>query len=153
MIRFTRGDILLSPLSFAIVVPVNVMGVAGTGLAKQVADRYPLWLDAYKILCRNKHLVGAGDVVITHTPQLERRWWINFATKRHWKEGAEPSSIEKGLQKMANGIRSKTYPQHIAIPALGCGLGGLRWDQIKPLIIKYLDGLDAEILVYESLCA
>ncbi|MFQ3610899.1 MAG: hypothetical protein SNJ72_05305, partial [Fimbriimonadales bacterium] len=38
----------------------------------------------------------------------------------------------------------------IAIPPLGCGLGGLRWQQVKPLIQKYLEPLqDVEVRVYE----
>ena len=146
MIRFVCGDILAAPLDFAIVVPVNVMGVAGTGLAKQVADRYPLWLSAYKILCRNKHLVGAGDVVVTNTPQCERQWWINFATKNHWKDASDLSAVEKGLKAMAG---LENLPQKFAIPALGCGLGGLLWDQVKPLILEHLSGLDRMIWVFE----
>jgi|GEM_PF-6632252 len=50
MIRFTHGDILQSPMSYAIVIPVNVKGVARAGLAKQVAELYPRWLSCYKIL-------------------------------------------------------------------------------------------------------
>jgi len=146
MIRFVHGDILAAPFDFAIVVPVNVMGVAGAGLAKQVADRYPLWLSAYKILCRNKHLVGAGDIIVTNTPQCERRWWINFATKNHWRDASDLSAVEKGLKAMA---RLKNLPQKFAIPALGCGLGGLLWDQVKPLILEHLSGLDRMIWVFE----
>lgn len=146
MIRFVHGDILAAPLDFAIVVPVNVMGVAGAGLAKQVSEKYPLWESDYKMMCRNKHLVGAGDVVVTNTPQCERQLWINFATKNHWKDASDLSAVEKGLKAMAG---LENLPQKFVIPALGCGLGGLRWDQVKPLILEHLAGLDRMIWVFE----
>lgn len=31
--------------------------------------------------------------------------------------------------------------QSIAMPALGCGLGGLKWSEVQPLIVKHLGGL------------
>jgi hypothetical protein len=37
----------------------------------------------------------------------------------------------------------------IAMPPLGCGLGGLSWSQVKPLIEKYLSNLPLEVFVYE----
>jgi len=146
MIRFVHGDILAAPLDFAIVVPVNVMGVAGAGLAKQVAEKYPLWESDYKMICRNKHLVAAGNVVVAVLPQCERRYWINFATKTHWKDASDLSAVEKGLKAMAG---LENLPQKFAIPALGCGLGGLLWDQVKPLILEHLSGLDRMIWVFE----
>jgi hypothetical protein len=43
----------------------------------------------------------------------------------------------------------ENLPQKFAIPALGCGLGGLHWDQVKPLIAENLAGLDRTIWVFE----
>jgi O-acetyl-ADP-ribose deacetylase (regulator of RNase III) len=31
--------------------------------------------------------------------------------------------------------------QSIAMPALGCGLGGLKWSEVQPLIVKHLGAL------------
>ena len=36
----------------------------------------------------------------------------------------------------------------VALPALGCGNGGLDWDIVSKMIQKYLGGLEANILVY-----
>ena len=44
------------------------------------------------------------------------------------------------------GIRS------IAIPPLGCGLGGLAWCEVKPLIVEAFSALpDVRVLLYEPL--
>ena len=36
----------------------------------------------------------------------------------------------------------------IAFPALGCGNGGLDWNDVKPLMYEYLKDLDIEIKIY-----
>jgi len=60
-----------------------------------------------------------------------------FPTKRHWEKPAELEYIEDGLKDfIANwdlmGIRS------IAFPKLGCGNGGLDWDEVRPIMERYL---------------
>lgn len=38
----------------------------------------------------------------------------------------------------------------IAMPAMGCGLGGLKWSEVQLLIVKYLGTLpDLDVYVYE----
>ena len=40
--------------------------------------------------------------------------------------------------------------QSIAMPALGCGLGGLKWSEVQPLIVNHLGALpDLDVYVYE----
>ena len=42
------------------------------------------------------------------------------------------------------GIRS------VAIPKLGCGLGGLDWNKIRPLIVEKMSSLDGiNVEIYE----
>jgi hypothetical protein len=70
-----------------------------------------------------------------------------FATKKHWRENSDIAGIEQGLQWVkdkykAQGIKS------LAMPALGCGLGGLDWKDIGPLICRYLVTLDIPVAIY-----
>jgi len=37
---------------------------------------------------------------------------------------------------------------HIAIPQLGCGCGGLDWAEVWPLYEKHLGGLDCDVEVW-----
>jgi O-acetyl-ADP-ribose deacetylase (regulator of RNase III) len=74
---------------------------------------------------------------------------IMFPTKDHWKGKSQIEWIERGLaavkeQYQAWGLRS------IAMPQVGCGLGGLRWDQVQPLIEQYLGDEPLEVEVYVS---
>ncbi|MDY7011042.1 MAG: DUF4433 domain-containing protein, partial [Planctomycetota bacterium] len=36
----------------------------------------------------------------------------------------------------------------VALPALGCGLGGLDWADVGPLMCKYLHGIGIDVAIY-----
>jgi O-acetyl-ADP-ribose deacetylase (regulator of RNase III) len=48
--------------------------------------------------------------------------------------------VQRNFQ--AQGIES------LAMPALGCGLGGLDWKDVGPLMCKYLHGIDIPVAIY-----
>ena len=58
--------------------------------------------------------------------------------------------VESGLEYLANNYK-KLGIKSVAIPALGCGLGGLKWEEVKEKIISILSELDnkVEIEIYE----
>lgn len=139
MITYCRGNILLSD-SQAIVIPVNLLGVAGAGLAKQWAKADPDAAHAYKKLCKS-NLVGMGQVSL-----LSR--WILFPTKDDWRNPSQIDHILAGLIDLR--LRNYTWRlTSIAIPALGCGLGSLEWTQVRTLMETVLSPLtDTQINIY-----
>jgi O-acetyl-ADP-ribose deacetylase (regulator of RNase III) len=77
------------------------------------------------------------------------RWIINFPTKQHWRNPSEIEWIEDGLQDLVRFIREHKV-KSIALPALGCGNGGLDWKSVRPLIESAMGGLeDVQIVIYE----
>jgi hypothetical protein len=62
-----------------------------------------------------------------------RRYIINFPTKRHWKSPSRLADIEAGLSDLVRVVVEHGITS-IAIPALGCGNGGLDWRKVQPLI-------------------
>ena len=54
------------------------------------------------------------------------RWFLLFPTKDHWKTNSPIDGIEKGMEWLVNNYKNLDIPS-IALPALGCGLGGLDW--------------------------
>ena len=36
----------------------------------------------------------------------------------------------------------------VAFPKLGCGLGGLDWEEVRPIMEYYLSNLDIEVEIY-----
>ena len=57
--------------------------------------------------------------------------------------------IDSGLSALVAEIERQRI-HSIALPALGCGLGGLQWTKVKPRIHRALDGVaDLDTLVFE----
>ena len=127
-----EGNILQSSAQ-AIVNPVNCVGVMGKGLAKQIADYHPDVLLPYTKGCSNNELrIGMVQVVpVILTDQhvgyqwgYRRRYIINFPTKQHWRSPSTLTYIRKGVRSLTKTIAEWGFI-HVAIPPLGCGLGGL----------------------------
>ena len=76
------------------------------------------------------------------------RFIINFPTKRHWKDLSCLEDISLGLDRLRLGLINNEV-KSIAIPALGCGLGNLKWWVVKELISSKLNNLDVNIVVFE----
>lgn len=144
MVRYTTGDIFSSPAQ-VITNTVNCVGVMGAGLAQQFKKRWPKMFIDYRDRC------AKGDVRpgMPYLYEDEEIQILNFPTKRDWKQNSLLSDIEDGLKYLAaNHIEMGIF--YLALPPLGCGLGGLNWPDVKGLIEKHLGTLsDLEVVVYE----
>jgi O-acetyl-ADP-ribose deacetylase (regulator of RNase III) len=139
----TSGNIL-SDESKVIVIPVNTMGIAGAGLARQWKIQYPDEHRLYGIVCKDQRF-NIGEVLpVISTPG---RLFLCFPTKIVPQKRSELVWIEDGLSDLRRLI-STLRIQSLALPALGCGLGGLLWKDVRPLIEKYLGGLKIPVRVY-----
>jgi O-acetyl-ADP-ribose deacetylase (regulator of RNase III) len=73
---------------------------------------------------------------IFETGQLTNpRFIVNFPTKRHWRSKSRIEDIESGLVNLVDEVVRRRI-RSIAVPSLGCGLGGLNWQDVRPLIEK-----------------
>ncbi len=148
MIEITRGDILKADAE-ALINTVNCEGVMGRGIALQFRKAFPGNFKAYKALCDHKEL-KPGKVFIYDLNRLENpRYVINFPTKRHWKGKSRLEYIESGLIALIEEVRKK-HIQSVALPPLGCGLGGLQWGEVRSRIEEAFGGLpDVHVLLFE----
>ena len=149
MIEYRSGDILKSEAE-ALVNTVNCVGVMGRGIALQFKNAFPENFKAYAAACK-RELVQPGRMFAFETGQLTPpRYIINFPTKRHWRDKSRVEDIEAGLAALAVEIRARRI-RSIALPPLGCGLGGLDWtSEVRPRIEAALRALeDVEVFVYE----
>ena len=146
MIHFTRGDIFTQPAE-AIVNPVNCVGVSGSGLALQFKRRYPHAFLAYRRACEAGR-VRPGRMFMFDTGSDRPRWIVHFPTKRHWRDRSAIGDIEAGLRDLASAIERHGI-RSIAVPPLGCGLGGLDWRAVRPLVTACLAGTPATVIVLE----
>src|SRR3954452_15391877 len=120
----------------------------GRGIALQFKNIFPNNFKAYAAACDRKE-VQPGKMFVYETGKLSPRYIINFPTKRHWKGKSRIEDIDAGLASLVQVIK-KLKIKSIAIPPLGCGNGGLDWDEVRPRIERALKSLrNVRILVFE----
>lgn len=146
MITLEQGNLIKADVE-ALVNTVNTEGVMGKGIALQFKKAFPEMVASYEQACADKELLPGGLHIYERRELLNPRYIINFATKRHWREKSRIEYIECGLAQLVNVVREKGI-QSIAIPALGCGNGGLDWDEVFPLIQHAFSALSLNVLVY-----
>jgi O-acetyl-ADP-ribose deacetylase (regulator of RNase III) len=140
----TDGDIMLSECQ-TLTCPVNVVGVMGAGLAKTMAREYPGLLHAYRQACRSSKL-KVTSLWVYKLP--DGRQILCFPTKKHWKDPSRIEWVEHNLKLLSQSWEELNITS-LAIPRLGCGLGGLDWDkEVLPLVYKYLDKIPIPVYVY-----
>jgi hypothetical protein len=97
----------------------------------------------YQQECRTGRLhIGRPTLFQESTP-----WILNFPTKDSWRASSKLEYLQKGLEflvahyKIA-GIKS------IAFPKLGALNGRLSWDEVGPMMARYLSQLDIDVYIY-----
>lgn len=150
MLRFLKGNLLDAPTE-ALVNTVNTVGVMGKGLALMFKEAFPDNFLAYAAAVKRDE-VHVGQMFVTYTEGSTLdgpKWLINFPTKKHWRHPSQLSWVQEGLQDLRRVLSEKGI-RSIALPPLGCGNGGLNWDEVRPLIERELSDLpDVEVRVYE----
>jgi O-acetyl-ADP-ribose deacetylase (regulator of RNase III) len=82
---------------------------------------------------------------------MQSCWIINFPTKRHWRDGSRIEDVEAGLSALVEEVK-RLKIKSIAIPPLGCGNGGLDWNQVRPLILQAFAELpEVDVQLFEPL--
>lgn len=148
MIKLTQGNVLKADAE-ALVNTVNCVGVMGRGIALQFKKAYPKNFKAYKAACDAKEVRPGKMFVYDLSRIYNPRFIINFPTKRHWRGKSRIEDIEAGLVDLVQLIQRENI-KSIAIPPLGCGLGGLNWAEVKALILTSFEALpDVEVLLFE----
>lgn len=144
MIHFTSGNMFDYPADI-LCNTVNCVGVMGKGVALEFKKRYPAMFRVYRQVCRRGDL-SPGGLFPWKTP--DGRLVINFATKDHWRDPSRYSYIRDGLNLLRQ-LLLVHRGKRVHIPALGCGNGGLDWNEVRPMIQNALEDVDAEIWVFE----
>lgn len=136
MIEFGNGNLLHAQVD-ALVNTVNTMGVMGKGVALQFKQAFPANFTAYKRACDIGEVRIGRMFVYDSSRRGPHRYVINFPTKQHWRSKSRLQDIEVGLHDLVRLIHELGVAS-IAVPALGCGNGGLNWNDVYPLIERAL---------------
>lgn len=133
----------------ALVNPVNCVGAMGRGLALEFKTRFPRSFASYKTACVESRGDPARLLGSLIAPTFENELWIlNAPTKLHFKDNSKLIWIRSSCLAIEAFCRDN-YISQCAIPAMGCGLGGLSWEQqIRPLFEEIFSDSEVNFLAY-----
>ena len=151
MIHELDGDILFSGAK------AIAQGVAPNddflhGLAMQLRERMPAMYKDFRHSCHTRHPKSGG---LWTWMSADGRYLINlFSQDAAYAHGSKPgraklSHVIHTLHALRRFIQDENLDS-IALPKLACGVGGLDWDDVFPLIEKQLGDLDIPIYLYTS---
>lgn len=152
MIVDKEGDIWTSTAS-AMCHGVNTQGVMGAGLAAQVRERYPAMYEEYAEACKNGRFL-VGDIS-SFTPPEDNNFWAIYNLASQDLPGPHASytlaifALDKAIEDLMGlwEVGLIQDPVSLAVPQLGCGIGGLDWDIMRQMIVD----LDAALAVGDRL--
>lgn len=151
MIHEVSGDILLTKAE-AIVHGVAPNDSFATGLAHSLREQWPGMYKDFRHYCQTQH-PKSGGAWIWSGPGGKRI--VNLMTQEAaYGHGEKPGRAT--LENVNHTLRElKKLIEHeklnsIALPRLATGVGGLKWDDVKPLIQKHLGDVNIPILVYSE---
>lgn len=138
-----EGDLFATPGLDALAHGVNCRGVMGAGIAVEFKRRWPAMFQNYQHLCTSGHM-EPGDIMTWRT--LGRDPWIyNLATQAEPGPWATVPAIETSLDKMAKrAVRDRV--RRVGMPRIGCGLGGLDYRDVRPLIERAAREVDIVVV-------
>jgi hypothetical protein len=155
------GDMFFSDMQ-TLTVSVNLQGIMGKGLASRAKYQFPDVYVFYQDACRARRITATKPCLYKREASLDEeladagaplstpnsvKWFLLFATKRKWRENSRLDDIEAGLAWLRDNFAREGI-QSLAIPALGCGLGGLEWADVGPVMCRYLHDFGIPIAIY-----
>ena len=143
MFKVLTGD-LFESRACAWVNTVNCVGVMGKGVALEFKKRFPDMFEDYRARCARRQVL-LGEPYAYRDASV--RTIINFPTKDHWRSPSRLADIERGLDHFAAHVLDWELTS-VAMPALGCGYGGLEWAEVGPLIRRKLHLLPIDVDLY-----
>ena len=140
-----KGDLFESKYQ-TITNAINCLGISGAGIAKIFKSKFPDMADDYELKCSNEEVkIGEPYLFKESIP-----WVLMFPTKDNWKFPSKLIYIEKGLDYLVNHYQEWGI-ESLSMPALGCGKGGLNFQDVLPIMTKYLSQMNIPIEIYEPL--
>ncbi len=144
-ITLVKGDLLDSKMQ-TLVNTVNCKGAMGKGIALAFKTRYKSMFADYKQRCDASKVIPGTPYIFEEAGKKI----VNFPTKDDWKNPSRLEWITQGLAILKDELK-KWGITSIAIPPLGCGNGGLDWNEVRKQIIDtFSDVPDIKVEIYEK---
>lgn len=127
---------------------VNCRGLMGAGIAVPFRDKFPLMYEEYKIRCERGYLVP-GEIFAYYAG--DGRWVYNIASQFEPGPNANLWALTRGVNRALSHARAFGVDR-IALPQIGCGIGGLTWPEVRDRLVsasKVYPEVDLEVVTFK----
>lgn len=132
----TRGDLWAQEADALVILTNGVVAggylVMGGGVAREAKELIPelplVW--GQDILNHGLHVCSYEATTV---PAI-----VSFPTKRHWRDPSDPGLIAQSALELDAMTDHRGWGT-VVLPRPGCGLGGLRWEDVRPILEPILD--------------
>jgi O-acetyl-ADP-ribose deacetylase (regulator of RNase III) len=162
-----QGDVFTTELR-AIGHGVNVVGVMGAGVAALVARKFPKAEQEYKAVCATGTLQPGGSQVVrvdmtddelarisvpdevNYSRNTDDHLIVNIASQANPGPDARLDWLENAVRNAVFELKEMWGVDKMAIPQIGCGIGGLDWADVEGILeeIELSMGFEFEVWVY-----
>jgi len=151
MIREVSGDILLSQAQL-IAHGVAPNDAHAAGLALALRDYAPAMYKDFRHFCKTQH-PGPGGLWVWSGANGQRIAAL-FTQGAAYETGQRPgratlNDVRHALRALKKFIEQENVTS-VALPRLATGVGGLEWQDVKPIVHAELGTLPIPVIVYET---
>jgi O-acetyl-ADP-ribose deacetylase (regulator of RNase III) len=144
MITFRQGDLFASGLP-ALAHGCNCHGMMSAGIAAGFRQRWPDMYAAYRLLCSRGQLRPGYTMRWDNLPDGPVIW--NLMTQHRPGRDASVPAIWMALDNMVAEAQEIGITE-IGLPWIGCGIGGLARDDVRPVLERHADS-PVTLIVYQ----
>lgn len=145
MIQHVQGNILESQCD-ALVNPINCTPAMGKGLALQFRHMIP------GLYAHHRSMAYSGAIRPARLTWFEciprRQLILGLPTKRHWRDAARLEDVRAGILELRRVLDATPALRSVAIPPLGCGLGGLSRSAVRELLEEAFHSSSKQIVLF-----
>jgi O-acetyl-ADP-ribose deacetylase (regulator of RNase III) len=151
MVKYVSGDILLTK-SEALAHGIAPHDDFKQGLALSLREQWPALYKDFRHYCHTQNpkagevwsWKGAGGPAIVNLLTQEAP-----KSKNSRPGKASVQHVNHSLKSLVAEVKEREFSS-VAITKVSTGVGGLDWDDVKPLIEKHLGELEIPVYVYEE---
>lgn len=151
--QFKKMDITTVERPALIAHGVNCQNRMGSGVAKALYEKWPEVKKAYHEF-DNQSLDAVQFVKVSQAFHGGEEIWVaNCFTQQNYgrlpgMKYADLKAVKNCLEYVCIWNNKADYPmEEIHIPRIGCGLGGLDWDEVEPVLFSLERKFGVEFIV------
>ena len=148
MIEYIKGD-LFAAGERVIAHGCNCQGVMGAGVARIVRTEFENVYDYYKEACNMGWFYPGVVMPVDSWNGNQKTLIYNLATQDQPGANARYLFVERAMQNMLMSMNKRRLSR-VAMPKIGCGIGGLDWEVVEDIIKQtFPSPFGIQVVVYE----